>query len=124
MWEAGEPLSRLSGFATNGPSVSGRIGDMELGLRGRKAIVCASSRGLGKACALALAREGACVIINGRDEAALYAARDEIAAIGAEATAVAADVSTRQGEDVMIADCTQPVIPVQHNCGPTVSEFC
>ena len=43
---------------------------MDLGLKGRSAIVCASSRGLGKACALSLAREGVAVVINGRDEKA------------------------------------------------------
>ena len=96
---------------------------MELGLRGRKAIVCASSRGLGKACALALAREGACVIINGRDEAALSAARDEIAATGAEVSAVAADVSTREGQDALIAACPKPDILVNNNGGPPLRDF-
>ena len=43
---------------------------MDLKIKGRKAIVCASSRGLGKACATALAREGCDVVINGLDEKA------------------------------------------------------
>ena len=55
---------------------------MDLGLEGKKAIVCASSRGLGKACAISLAREGVHVVINGRNEETLTAAEAEIAAIG------------------------------------------
>jgi len=46
---------------------------MDLGIAGRKAIVCASSRGLGKACAVALAREGCLVVINGRHADTLHA---------------------------------------------------
>ena len=80
---------------------------MDLGLRGLKAIVCASSRGLGKASALALAREGVCVVINGRNDEALAAARDEIAAAtGARVTSVRADVATREGQDISDADLT------------------
>ena len=52
---------------------------MNLGIAGRKAIVCASSRGLGYGCALALAQEGCEVVVNGRDVARLAAAADETA---------------------------------------------
>ena len=55
---------------------------MDLGLQGKKAIVCASSRGLGKACALALAREGVDVVINGLHQENLDTARAEIEATG------------------------------------------
>jgi 3-oxoacyl-[acyl-carrier protein] reductase len=73
---------------------------MELGLKGRPALVAAASRGLGKACATALAAEGASVAICGRDGAALEAARDEIAeATGSTVVAVPADVSRE--EDVL-----------------------
>jgi 3-oxoacyl-[acyl-carrier protein] reductase len=51
---------------------------MDLGLKGKKAIICASSRGLGFACASALAREGADVVINGRDADTLKAAEADI----------------------------------------------
>lgn len=51
---------------------------MDLGIRGRTAIICASSRGLGKACAVALAREDADLAINGLDEARLSAAARDI----------------------------------------------
>ena len=71
---------------------------MDLGIAGRNAIVCASSRGLGRACATALARAGGRVAINGRDAARLARVRDEIAAeTGAEIVAVAGDMSTRRG---------------------------
>ena len=53
---------------------------MDLGIAGRTAIICASSRGLGRACALALAEAGCHVIVNGRDAAAVQATADEIKA--------------------------------------------
>ena len=68
---------------------------MDLGIAGRSAIVCASSKGLGRACAVELARAGCRVAINGRDADRLARARDEIAAeTGAEVIAVPGDVST------------------------------
>jgi 3-oxoacyl-[acyl-carrier protein] reductase len=97
---------------------------MDLGLKGRTAIVCASSRGLGKACALSLAREGVDVVINGRDEKALAATRDEIVkATGARVTAVAADVGTSQGQDALLAACPSPDILVNNNGGPPLRDF-
>jgi 3-oxoacyl-[acyl-carrier protein] reductase len=97
---------------------------MDLGLKGRTAIVCASSRGLGKACALALAREGVAVVINGRDEKVLGATRDEIAkATGASVAAVAGDVSTRAGQDGLLAACPEPDILVNNNGGPPGKDF-
>ncbi len=97
---------------------------MDLGLKGRTAIVCASSRGLGKACALSLAREGVDIVINGRDEKALATTRDEIvAATGARVTMIAADVGTREGQDALIAACPSPDILVNNNGGPPVRDF-
>jgi 3-oxoacyl-[acyl-carrier protein] reductase len=97
---------------------------MDLGLKGRTAIVCASSRGLGKACALSLAREGAVVVINGRDEKVLDATRNEIVkATGAQVTAVAADVSTRTGQDALLAACPAPDILINNNGGPPAKDF-
>src|SRR5690242_16099126 len=97
---------------------------MDLGLKGRNAIVCASSRGLGKACALSLAREGVVLVINGRDENVLSATRDEIVkATGASVTAVAGDVSTRQGQDALLAACPEPDILVNNNGGPPGKDF-
>ncbi|MBL8301931.1 MAG: SDR family NAD(P)-dependent oxidoreductase, partial [Ideonella sp.] len=92
---------------------------MDLGIRGRKALVCASSQGLGLACALALAREGCAVWINGRDAAKLDAAAHEVRAAGATAvTAVAADLNTDAGRDVLLAACPAPDILVNNNAGP------
>ncbi|MCA1726519.1 MAG: SDR family oxidoreductase [Actinobacteria bacterium] len=71
---------------------------MDLGLKGRTALVAAASKGLGHACALALAGEGARVAICARDSGALNATRDEIAeATGVEVVAIPADVSTAEG---------------------------
>lgn len=71
---------------------------MELGLKGRPALVAAASKGLGRASALALAAEGARVAICARDEGALRATRDELAdATGGEVVAVPADVGTEEG---------------------------
>jgi 3-oxoacyl-[acyl-carrier protein] reductase len=97
---------------------------MDLGLKGKTAIVCASSRGLGKACALSLAREGAVVVINGRDAEVLEATRDEIVkATGASVTAIAADVGTHEGQDALLAACPEPDILVNNNGGPPVKDF-
>jgi 3-oxoacyl-[acyl-carrier protein] reductase len=97
---------------------------MDLGLKGRTAIVCASSRGLGKACALSLAREGVDIVINGRDAKVLAATRDAIiATTGARVTAVAADVGTRAGQDALLAACPEPDILVNNNGGPPPKNF-
>jgi 3-oxoacyl-[acyl-carrier protein] reductase len=97
---------------------------MDLGLKGKTAIVCASSRGLGKACALSLAREGAVVVINGRDAEVLEATRDEIVkATGASVTAIAADVGTHEGQDALLAACPEPDILVNNNGGPPIKDF-
>jgi 3-oxoacyl-[acyl-carrier protein] reductase len=71
---------------------------VDLGIRGRKAIVCGASRGLGRACAAALAREGVALTIVARGSAALAAAAQEIAAAtGVAVTPVVADITTAQG---------------------------
>src|SRR5690348_12314736 len=97
---------------------------MDLGLKGRTAIVCASSRGLGKACAMSLAREGVDIVINGRDAKVLAATRDAIiAATGARVTAVTADVGTPAGQDALLAACPEPDILVNNNGGPPSKNF-
>ncbi|MGI9482628.1 MAG: SDR family oxidoreductase [Hyphomicrobiales bacterium] len=97
---------------------------MDLGIAGRKAIVCASSRGLGKACAMALAENGVEVVINGRDENVLNATAEEMAsATGARVIPVAADVSTQEGQEALFAACPEPDILVNNNGGPPLKDF-
>jgi 3-oxoacyl-[acyl-carrier protein] reductase len=97
---------------------------MDLDIRGRKAIVCASSQGLGKACALALAEAGVAVVINARNRGQLEATAEEIRkATGVEVTAVAADVSTPEGQEALIAACPAPDILVNNNGGPPFRDF-
>ena len=97
---------------------------MDLGISGRKAIVCASSRGLGKACARALADAGCDVVINGRDRARLEATAKEIAsATGVKVTPVAADLSTPEGQQALLAACADPDILVNNNGGPPPRDF-
>lgn len=97
---------------------------MDLGIRGRKAIVCASSRGLGRGCALALAEAGCDLVVNGRDEASLAATADEIRQrFGVAVSEVAADVSCPKGQKALIAACPEPDILVNNNGGPPRRAF-
>ncbi|MFO1320075.1 MAG: SDR family oxidoreductase [Burkholderiales bacterium] len=92
---------------------------MDLGIRNRKAIVCASSRGLGKGCALALAEAGVSLVINGRDAAALEATAAEVRRkTGVDVTPVTADINTREGQDAVFAACPEPDILINNNGGP------
>ena len=97
---------------------------MDLGIAGRKAIVCASSRGLGRACALALAQAGCEVVINGRDQKALATAAHELGeASGAKVLAVSGDVATPEGQAALLAACPAPDILVNNNAGPPFRDF-
>ncbi|MGX5737089.1 SDR family oxidoreductase [Bosea thiooxidans] len=97
---------------------------MDLGIAGRTAIVCASSKGLGRACAESLAQAGCTVVINGRDAATLEATAASLrAATGAKIIAVVADVSTRAGQDALLAAAPEPDILVNNNGGPPPKPF-
>src|SRR4030088_2603692 len=97
---------------------------MDLGIAGPKAIVCASSRGLGRACALRLAEAGCEVIVNGRDKAKTESTAAEIAkATGAKVTPVIADVSTAAGQAALFAAMPEPDILVNNNAGPPFRDF-
>jgi 3-oxoacyl-[acyl-carrier protein] reductase len=97
---------------------------MNLGIAGRKAIVCASSRGLGKACARALAEAGCEVVINGRDAKKLETAAAELASVaGVKVIPVAADVATAEGQQALLAACPQPDILINNNAGPPMRNF-
>src|SRR5690349_4674012 len=97
---------------------------MDLGIKGRKAIVCASSRGLGKGCAMALAQAGCEVLVNGRDQKAVEATANEIAkATGSKIIPVAADVGTPDGQAKLFAAMASPDILVNNNAGPPFRDF-
>jgi 3-oxoacyl-[acyl-carrier protein] reductase len=92
---------------------------MDLGISGKRALVCASSRGLGLACATSLAREGCEVFINARDAKSLQAAAQAIAAVAKSGPQIImADLNTLEGRDQIIAACPQPDILVNNNAGP------
>ena len=97
---------------------------MDLGIAGRKAIVCASSRGLGFACAKALAEAGCEVVINGRNQEQLAAAAAELKKLaGAKVTPVAADLASPGGQKALLAACPEPDILVNNNGGPPPRDF-
>jgi 3-oxoacyl-[acyl-carrier protein] reductase len=97
---------------------------MDLGIRGRKAIVCASSRGLGKGCATALAAAGCDVVVNGRDASVLARTAEELrAAHGVDVIEVAGDVSDNAVREAMLAACPSPDILVNNNGGPPLRDF-
>jgi len=97
---------------------------MDLGIRGRTAIVCASSRGLGKGCALALAEAGVALVINGRDRRLLEQTAEEIRrASGVDVQAVVADVGTPEGQAALLAACPTPDILINNNGGPPFRNF-
>ena len=95
-----------------------------MGISGKTAIVCASSRGLGRACAWALASEGVQVVINGRTKTTLEATAQEIeAATGTAVTAIVADVTTQEGRDLLLKACPNPDILVNNAGGPPPGNF-
>ena len=97
---------------------------MDLGIKGRKAIVCGASAGLGRATATALAREGVSVVIAARDEGRVRQAATDIAAeTGGEVTAVAADVTTEAGRTALLAACQAPDILINNAGGPPPGDF-
>ena len=97
---------------------------MDLGIKGRKAIVCAASKGLGRACALSLAREGVDVVITARTAADLERTADEIRReTGVKVTAVPGDITTDAGRAAALAACPQPDILVNNAGGPPRGDF-
>ncbi len=96
---------------------------MDLGIAGRKAIVCASSKGLCKACATALPQAGCLVVLNGRNAKKLEATAQEIRAIGAEVIAIAGDIGEARVRKALLAACPAPDILVNNNGGPPPQQF-
>ncbi len=97
---------------------------MDLGIAGKWAIVCAASKGLGRACAEALANEGVNLVINARGsgplEATAAAIRD---ASGVEVLAVAGDITTPEGRGATLAACPRPDILINNAGGPPRGDF-
>ena len=97
---------------------------MDLGIRGKTALVCGASRGLGKACAFALAREGVNLTLVARTRDTLERTGAEIAAAtGVKVAAVAGDLTTADGRAAAIAACPQPDILINNSQGPLPGDF-
>ena len=98
---------------------------MDLGIAGRKAIICAASRGLGKACATALAKEGVDIVINGRDPDALESTASELRSIAPDVsvTTVAGSVVEPDCRSALVAAAGQPDILVNNAGGPPPGDF-
>ncbi|RAM64159.1 3-oxoacyl-ACP reductase [Herbaspirillum rubrisubalbicans] len=97
---------------------------MDLGISGRRALVCASSKGLGLACAISLAREGVAVTMTARGAEVLEAAAQQVrAATGATVTTVAGDITTPAGRALALAACPAPDILVTNAGGPKPGDF-
>jgi 3-oxoacyl-[acyl-carrier protein] reductase len=97
---------------------------MDLGIAGRKAIVCASSRGLGRACADALAEAGCEVVVNGRTQETVDATASKLREkTRATVTGVVADVADPAGQEALLAACPEPDILINNNAGPPLRDF-
>ena len=97
---------------------------MDLGIEKKKAIVCASSKGLGKSCARSLLEEGATVLINARGEETLKNTFEELSEIDEKRVKmVVADLDTEEGRKKIIENCPNPDILVTNNSGPPPSNF-
>ena len=98
---------------------------MDLGIKGKWALVCAASKGLGKGCAAALVREGVNVVLTARGEDALQATVAELRLLNPAGTvlAVAGDITTPQGRAAALAACPQVDILVNNAGGPPPGDF-
>jgi len=97
---------------------------LDLGVAGRTAIVCGSSRGLGLACATALADAGVEVLLNGRSPETLAAAVEALSErIGWPVASVAADVTTEEGRALLLAAYPEPDILITNAAGPAPGLF-
>ncbi len=97
---------------------------MDLGIRGRRAIVCAASRGLGRGCAFALAQEGVSLTLSARGSEALETTAAEIrAATGVSVTTVVADMATAEGRSAVLAASPEPDILITNAGGPAPGDF-
>jgi 3-oxoacyl-[acyl-carrier protein] reductase len=96
---------------------------MDLGIKGKTALVCAASKGLGRACAISLAREGANVVITARGKEALEAAASELRQFGVRVTTVVGDITSAEGKKAALDACPAPDILVNNAGGPPTGDF-
>ena len=97
---------------------------MDLGIKGKKAIVCASSKGLGKACAEFLAADGVDVVLTARGAEALEKTADEIRSrYQVKVTAIAGDITTPAGREAVLKACPEPDILINNAGGPPPGDF-
>lgn len=97
---------------------------MELGIRGKQALLCASNSGLGLACAKAIAMEGVDVVINGRNPEKIAAAVEEVSTVATgKVKSIQADVTTDGGREALLSACPAPDILLNNNAGPKPRRF-
>ena len=97
---------------------------MDLGIRGKHAIVCAASKGLGKGCAESLAREGVNLVITARGKDALELTASELRKrFSVEVRTVIGDITTDEGKQAALAACPNPDILVNNAGGPPPGDF-
>ena len=97
---------------------------MDLGLSGKKAVVCAASKGLGRAVAVALAVEGVDLVINARSHETLEITAENIRAkTGVSVVPIAADITTEAGREAVLTACPDPDILVNNAGGPPPGDF-
>ena len=97
---------------------------MDLGIRGKTALVCAASKGLGRGCAFSLAREGVRLVITARGREALEATAAEIRkACGVDVITVTGDITTEDGRRAALAACPEPDILITNAGGPPTGDF-
>jgi 3-oxoacyl-[acyl-carrier protein] reductase len=114
-----------SAWAADGPSLYAAKRDrVNLGIEGKRAIVCAASQGLGRGCAEALAREGVHVTIAARTRDTLETAAHEIEEeTGVPVSAVVADVTTAGGRAAVLEACPEPDILINNGGGEPPGDF-
>ena len=92
---------------------------MDLGISGKRAIICAGSKGLGRGCAMALAEAGVELVLNGRNAESLEITADQIREThGVKVTPIAADITTDEGRAAVVEAAGVPDILVNNAGGP------
>jgi 3-oxoacyl-[acyl-carrier protein] reductase len=97
---------------------------MDLGIKGKKAIICAASKGLGKGCAISLAREGVDITICARGQEMLETTANDIRSLGFGAVkTIVCDITTHAGQVAVLEACSEPDILINNAGGPPPGDF-